>query len=66
MLPFGSLVPTDGLRRRAVAIAIELDHPIYDCFYLALAERDHARLGSDGGWLIEKAKALRAVTVIPL
>ena len=36
---FEELVPTSDLRDRALAIAIELRHPAYDCFYLALAER---------------------------
>ena len=33
-----------ALRDRALAIAIELRHPAYDCFYLALAERSTAPL----------------------
>lgn len=36
---FEELVPTNVLKDRALAIAIELRHPAYDCFYLALAER---------------------------
>ena len=35
---FEELVPTSVLKDRALAIAIELRHPAYDCFYLALAE----------------------------
>ena len=31
--------PLAALARRALQIAAALDHPIYDCFYLALAER---------------------------
>lgn len=31
-------VPTPTLWGRALAIALELDHPAYDCGYLALAE----------------------------
>jgi predicted nucleic acid-binding protein len=38
------LVPMEDLARRALEIAIELKHPIYDCFYLALAERERAPL----------------------
>lgn len=38
------LVPTATLRERALAIAIELRHPAYDCFYLALAERAKVHL----------------------
>lgn len=40
----GLLQPMDPLAPRALAIARALDHPAYDCFYLALAERDLAPL----------------------
>ena len=36
--------PLDEYAERALALAIELRHPIYDCFYLALAERENAPL----------------------
>lgn len=32
------LRPTATLATRAMALALELDHPVYGCFYLALAE----------------------------
>ena len=41
---FEELVPTSVLKDRALAIAIELRHPAYDCFYLALAERRNSSL----------------------
>jgi predicted nucleic acid-binding protein len=41
---FEELVPTSVLKDRALAIAIELRHPAYDCFYLALAERSSSPL----------------------
>lgn len=41
---FDSLVPCNQLGAQALAIAISLDHPAYDCFYLALAELDDARV----------------------
>ena len=41
---FEELVPTSALRDRALAIAMELRHPAYDCFYLALAERSTSPL----------------------
>lgn len=34
--------PSDGLAPRGSIIAMQLDHPVYDCFYLALAERADA------------------------
>jgi predicted nucleic acid-binding protein len=33
---FEELVPTSALKDRALAMAIALRHPAYDCFYLAL------------------------------
>jgi predicted nucleic acid-binding protein len=41
---FDELAPLGGLTRRTAAIAQQLDHPVYDCFYLALAEREAAQL----------------------
>lgn len=57
------LVPLDELAARALAIAIELQHPIYDCFYLALAEREGVPLICADGPLIKKAKKLKNVKV---
>jgi predicted nucleic acid-binding protein len=31
--------PDDGLERRALDLALQFAHPLYDCVYLALAER---------------------------
>jgi predicted nucleic acid-binding protein len=39
---FESLVSAAGLAARAVSIAGQLDHPVYDCLYLALAEAERA------------------------
>jgi predicted nucleic acid-binding protein len=36
---FDELVPSNGLKDRALALALELRHPVYDCFYLALAQQ---------------------------
>jgi predicted nucleic acid-binding protein len=41
---FAELWPTRWLASRAFEIAAELRHPVYDCFYLALAEREGATL----------------------
>ncbi|MDE8652971.1 type II toxin-antitoxin system VapC family toxin [Novosphingobium album (ex Liu et al. 2023)] len=35
---FIELLPSVPLAERALRIAIELDHPVYDCFFLALGE----------------------------
>ena len=39
-----AVVASSGLVTRALAIAVELRHPIYDCVYLAAAEQHAARL----------------------
>ena len=36
--PFAALHPAASLHERALEIAIELQHPVYDCAYLACAE----------------------------
>ncbi|HWB51979.1 MAG TPA: type II toxin-antitoxin system VapC family toxin [Stellaceae bacterium] len=41
---FAELVGAVALAPRAAVIAAALDHPIYDCFYLALAEARHVPL----------------------
>jgi predicted nucleic acid-binding protein len=38
--PFADLVPLEALVPQAASIALNLSHPIYDCFYLALAARE--------------------------
>ena len=43
-LAFDHLVPLASLAPRAVAISRALNHPMYDCFYLALAEERAATL----------------------
>src|SRR4051812_48912480 len=41
---FSELVPSTRLKDRALAIALELRHPVYDCLYLALAEMRNIEL----------------------
>ena len=41
---FVQLAPASELAGDALALAIECDHPIYDCFYLALARREKQQL----------------------
>lgn len=41
---FESLFPIENLRAQALALAFDLGHPLYDCFYLALAQRRNAPL----------------------
>lgn len=37
--PVTLIEPDDPLERRALELALEFAHPVYDCLYLALAER---------------------------
>ena len=43
-LAFDGLIPLAALAQRAVVISRLLNHPVYDCFYLALAEERSAKL----------------------
>ena len=43
------LCPSADLVAHASAIALEIDHPVYDCLYLACAEVEGARIRSAGG-----------------
>jgi predicted nucleic acid-binding protein len=38
--PFSRLIPLERLLRPAAALTRRLDHPIYDCLYLALADTE--------------------------
>ena len=52
---FAELVPATELRHRAMACAMEIQHPIYDCFYLALAEARHVPFVTTDQHFIGKA-----------
>jgi len=41
---FSALVSVLELMEAAMSLSVELSHPIYDCFYLALAERENTPL----------------------
>jgi predicted nucleic acid-binding protein len=41
---FAELCPAAILRNQAFELAIKLNHPAYDCFYLALAQLREAKL----------------------
>jgi predicted nucleic acid-binding protein len=52
------LIPSAPLLARAVRFAVELDHAVYDCVYLALAIRQGARLATADGRLGRSAGRL--------
>ena len=56
---FDTLVGAADLARRAVAIARELDHPVYDCLYVTLAEERRAKLISADTRLLKKLQQTR-------
>src|SRR5512134_3927993 len=51
---FEALHPAEGLAAAAMQMARDLDHPVYDCFYLALAEQRDARMVTADRRLIER------------
>jgi predicted nucleic acid-binding protein len=55
------LMPLAELADSALELATRLRHPIYDCFYLALAQREHCALITADGRLIAAAKAVKGV-----
>jgi len=57
------LIPLEELADAAVALAVRLRHPIYDCFYLALAEREDCALITADARLVSAAKGIRSVEV---
>jgi len=63
---FAALVPLRELSGRAMEIAIQLKHPIYDCFYIALAERERATLISADRRLLVAAKGVKGCKIKPL
>jgi predicted nucleic acid-binding protein len=58
-LAFDHLIPLASLAPRAVAISRALDHPVYDCFYLALAEDRNATLVTADGRLLNRLRGSR-------
>ncbi len=51
---FVRLVPVVNEAPRAMAIALTINHPVYDCFYVALAEREHVPLVTADNRLIAR------------
>lgn len=58
-LSFERLVPSAQIASRALELAQRLNHPAYDCFYMALAESAEAMLVTDDDRVVELAKAAR-------
>ncbi len=58
-LPFSEMIPTASLADLAFKIALDLDHPIYDCLYVAAAVLSSASL------VTADRRLLRAVVASP-
>lgn len=63
---FTRIEPSRPLARRALALAMALDHPVYDCVYFALAEREAAPLITADKRLLAAGAKLAGVSVQPL
>lgn len=53
---FERIVRSEEIAAGALEISLTLDHPIYDCFYLACAKLTGVRLVTDDARLIKKAQ----------
>src|SRR3954452_24847074 len=60
---FARLYPLPDLALRAAEIAFDLQHHIYDCFYLALAERERVPFVTADEDVIKKAKRLKGIEI---
>jgi predicted nucleic acid-binding protein len=60
---FSRLVPLEELLASAFDLSLTVPHPIYDCFYLALARRERAPLVTADERLAAAAKSLADVEV---
>jgi len=61
------LRPTGPLLPRAMGVARRLDHPVYDCVYLALAERERAALVTADHRLLRRLSTRRlGISVVDL
>jgi len=56
---FSEIVPLQLLKADALRIAVELNHPVYDCFYLALAEQRGVPVMTDDQALAKLAAGTR-------
>lgn len=58
------IVPSSDLVNRAFVLAVQYNHPVYDCLYLALAERDSLTLVTDDAKLVTVAKRAKLAALV--
>ena len=61
---FHRIYPLVPLAPRAMVIARAVDHPVYDCFYVALAEQRASRLVTADGKLIGRFRGTEWETLL--
>jgi predicted nucleic acid-binding protein len=66
MAHYQRIVPLEEIADRAIELATRLRHPIYACFYLALAERERCPMITADRRLVVAAKALKGIELNPL
>jgi predicted nucleic acid-binding protein len=66
MAHYQRIVPLEEIADRAIELATRLRHPIYDCFYLALAERERCPMITADRRLVAAAKAMKGFELRPL
>jgi predicted nucleic acid-binding protein len=65
-MPFSSLTPLRDLWPRAAELMLALDHPIYDCLYLALAEAESCPLVTADDKLAALGAGRKGISIIRL
>jgi predicted nucleic acid-binding protein len=63
---YAELVPSSELLDRALAIALEADHPVYDCLYVACSEQRDAELVTADTRLAGRFAGRLAFRITPL
>lgn len=58
------LVPSSEVAKRAFDLAVQFNHPVYDCLYLALAERESSILFTDDRKLVKVAKKAKLTHLV--
>jgi predicted nucleic acid-binding protein len=61
---FVEMVPSRPFAEAALAIAIELEHAVYDCFYLALCEASERRMITADQRLIKRCAGTRFAALL--
>ena len=61
---FAELIPCAQLAAHAIEIAIAFDHPIYDAYYLAVAESAKTELVTADGALFRKTRRTRFARLV--